>query len=131
MEHNIEKAQLVEVIKIELDKGEGTRQSPFRGEVQYWTLDGKLITEIDSLKETQTLGNERVEEETPRKVYIVYYNSYYSDQRCSITEIGEVESELLGRFCTANSLKIIGKYYIREEAEAKLKEVREKGLPRT
>ena len=51
MEHSIEKAQLVEVIKIELDKGEGTEKSPFRGVVQYWTLDGKLITEIDKLKE--------------------------------------------------------------------------------
>lgn len=90
-----------------------------------------IHTEIDSLKETQTLGNKRAEEETPRRVYLVYYNSYYSDQRCSITETWEVESGLLDRFCTGNNLKIIGKYYIREEAEAKLKEVREKGLPRT
>ena len=51
MEHSIEKAQLVEVIKIELGKGEGTEKSPFRVVVQYWTLDGKLITEIDKLKE--------------------------------------------------------------------------------
>jgi len=52
MEHEINKAEIVEVIKIELDKGEGTRQNPFRGVVQYWTLDGKLLMEIDRLKET-------------------------------------------------------------------------------
>lgn len=52
MEHEINKAEIVEVIKIELDKGEGTEESPLWGVVQYWTLDGKLITEIDRLKET-------------------------------------------------------------------------------
>lgn len=31
----------------------GSKNSPFRGVVQYWTLDGKLITEIDRLKEMQ------------------------------------------------------------------------------
>jgi hypothetical protein len=51
MEHSINKAQRIEVIKIEFEKGEGTKNSPFRGVVQYWTLDGELITEIDKLKE--------------------------------------------------------------------------------
>ena len=59
MEHRINKAQRIEVIEIELDKGEGTEESPFRGVVQYWTLDGILITEIDKLNLNTSKSTQR------------------------------------------------------------------------
>lgn len=59
MEHRINKAQLVEVIEIKLDKGDGTVKSPFRGVVQYWTLDGNLITEIDKLNLNTSKSTQR------------------------------------------------------------------------
>ena len=57
MEHSIEKAQLVEVIKIELDKGEGTEESPLWSVTQYWSLDGEMLVEKDDYLKPQTEEN--------------------------------------------------------------------------
>ena len=40
-------AQVVEVIRTTALRGDGTEAYPARQVVQYWTLDGKLLVEID------------------------------------------------------------------------------------
>lgn len=49
MERNekIEKVKIVEVIKVELIRGDGVEKSPVRKVIQYWDLKGNLINDDD------------------------------------------------------------------------------------
>lgn len=44
------KAKLVELTYAEVTKGNGTKENPIRMVKQYWTLDGKLLFEEDTVK---------------------------------------------------------------------------------
>ena len=40
-------AKVIQVIETRATKGSGTENDPTREVIQYWHLDGKLLTEID------------------------------------------------------------------------------------
>lgn len=46
-------AKVIKVIRTDLDvRGKGTPESPIRRIVQFWTLDGELLAEVDPFDET-------------------------------------------------------------------------------
>jgi len=46
---------LIHVIRTELSKrGEGTEEDPIRLIVQYWSLDGELLAEVDEFQKEET-----------------------------------------------------------------------------
>jgi hypothetical protein len=49
-----EQAKVIQVIETTLfRKGAGTPESPLRCVTQYWTLDGKLLAEVDPVQESR------------------------------------------------------------------------------
>ena len=51
-------AKVIRVIVTDLDIwGEGTEESPMRRILQYWTLDGMLLAEIDPLSKKRLYYN--------------------------------------------------------------------------
>ena len=44
----MENARLVPIIQTVVRKGDGTENDPYREVVQYWTLDGELLCEINN-----------------------------------------------------------------------------------
>ena len=46
---------LIQVIRTELSKrGEGTEEDPIRLIIQYWSLDGELLAEVDEFQKEAT-----------------------------------------------------------------------------
>lgn len=43
-------ARLVQFIEVVRQEGDGTAENPIKNIVQFWSLDGKLIFEIDPAK---------------------------------------------------------------------------------
>lgn len=124
----IKKVETLKVIKIEYLKRTDVEGNIY---TQYWTSDGKFLWENDSLDkikgeaETQTLENKQLEEkeEKPRKVYLVFYSSFYSDTGYFIDVSWEVGGKLAGKYSADHNLSLIGKYYTKEEAEEILTEL--------
>ncbi len=49
------KARVIQVIETYLEqRGKGTPEDPTRRIMQYWTLDGELLAEVDHYKERQS-----------------------------------------------------------------------------
>lgn len=44
------KAKLITLVYVEFTRGDGTKENPIRTVKQYWTTDGKLIFEDDTVK---------------------------------------------------------------------------------
>jgi hypothetical protein len=131
----IKKVETLKVIKIEYLKRADVEGNIY---TQYWTSDGKFLWENDSLDkikgeaETHTLENEQLEEkeEKPRKVYLVFYSSSYSDTGYFILDTGyfidvswEVGDNLAGKYGADHNLTLMGKYYTKEEAKERLTEL--------
>lgn len=124
----IKKVETLKVIKIEYLKRADVEGNIY---TQYWTSDGRFLWENDSLDkikgeaETQTLENKQLEEkeEKPRKVYLVFYSSFYSDTGYFIDVSWEVGGKLAGKYSADHNLSLIGKYYTKEEAEERLTEL--------
>lgn len=45
----VSEVKIVELIQVIFIRGDGTIESPIRTVKQYWTKDGKLVAEVDSL----------------------------------------------------------------------------------
>ncbi len=48
---NVNKAELIEVIKTDSVCGKGTEESPVRVIIEYWSLEGKLLARVDTFDE--------------------------------------------------------------------------------
>ncbi len=48
---NVNKAELIEVIKTESVCGKGTEESPVRVVIEYWSLEGELLARVDTIHE--------------------------------------------------------------------------------
>ncbi len=48
---NVNKAELIEVIKTESICGKGTEESPVRLIIEYWSLEGELLARVDTYYE--------------------------------------------------------------------------------
>lgn len=50
----VNQAEIVQVIRITLTCGAGTKDDPCRGVVQYWTMDGRRIAVEDPISEDRS-----------------------------------------------------------------------------
>ncbi len=48
---NVNKTELIEVIKTESVCGKGTEESPVRIIIEYWSLEGELLARVDTFYE--------------------------------------------------------------------------------
>lgn len=48
---NMPQAKTITVIEVRSTRGKGTEASPYRGVIEYFSLDGKLLAESDPLPE--------------------------------------------------------------------------------
>ena len=47
----VDSAKVIQVIETKAAKGDGTLEQPSRMITQYWSLDGELLAEKDSIKD--------------------------------------------------------------------------------
>lgn len=66
----IDSAQVIPVIRLEATDGRGTYESPSRGVIQYWSLDGQLLAVQDEWKELnyEWTGKDKEESEPPERL---------------------------------------------------------------
>ena len=51
---DVDTAEVIQVIRTTLTRrGDGTTESPIRVITQYWTLEGKLLVEVDPVAENR------------------------------------------------------------------------------